>query len=72
MYFFKAELSLFDEVKETIFLIPNTDNLSKDELPLFSENELTAHPDFAAFVKRTKTSIVDIEYELYNAKDVTL
>lgn len=72
MFFFRAELSLFDEDKETIFLIPNDDGLPKDELPLFSESELTAHPKFTAFVKRTKTAIVDIEYELYEAKDVVL
>lgn len=70
MYFFKVELSLFDEDKETIFLVPNTDALEKDELPVFSENELTAHQKFTAFVKRTKTAIVDVEYELYEAKDV--
>lgn len=70
MYFFKTELSLFDEDKETIFLIPNTDTLEKDELPVFSENELTAHSKFTSFLKRTKTAIVDVAYELYEAKDV--
>lgn len=72
MYFFKAELSLFDDDKETIFLIPNIDELPKGELPLFSESELTSHPKFASFVKRTKTSIVDIEYELYEAENFEL
>lgn len=72
MYFFKAELSLFDEDKETIFLIPNTETLEKNELPIFSENELTAHPKFTEFVKRTKTAIVDVEYALYEAKDVVV
>lgn len=70
MYFFKVEISLFDEDKETIFLVPDTDALEKDELPVFSENELTSHPTFAAFLKRTKTAIVDVAYELYEAKDV--
>ena len=72
MYFFKVELSLFDEEKETIFLIPNADTIAitQGEIPVFSENELTAHPKFLAFVKRTKTSIVDVDYELYSAKDV--
>lgn len=72
MYFFKAELSLFDEDKETIFFIPNTDTLEKNELPTFSENELTAHPKFTEFAKRTKTAIVDVEYVLYEAKDVVV
>lgn len=72
MYFFKTELSLFDEKKETIFLVPNVDMLERDELPLFSENELTAHPKFTEFVKRTKTAIVDVAYELYETKDVAV
>lgn len=72
MYFFKVEISLFDEDKETIFLVPDTDALEKDELPVFSENELTAHPTFAAFLKRTKTAIVDVSYQLFEAKDTVL
>lgn len=72
MYFFKVVLSLFDEDKETIFLIPNVDMLEKNELPVFSENELTAHSKFTEFVKRTKTAIVDVEYELYEVKDVVV
>lgn len=72
MYFFKVEISLFDEEKEVIFMIPNTDGLAKDELPVFSENELTAHLKFAAFVKRTKTSIVDVSYQLFEARDTVL
>ena len=74
MYFFKVELSLFDEDKETIFLIPNADTIAitQGEIPVVCENELTSHPQFLTFVKRTKTSIVDVEYELYEAKDVVI
>lgn len=74
MYFFKVELSLFDEDKETIFLIPNADTIAitQGEIPVFCENELTSHPQFLTFVKRTKTSIVDVEYELYEAKDIVI
>lgn len=72
MYFFKTVLSLFDEEKETIFLIPDTDGLEKDELPFFSETELTAHPKFTEFVKRTKTAIVDVEFELYETKNAAV
>lgn len=70
MYFFKVVLSLFDEGKETIFIIPDTDALGKDELPELFDSVLTAHPAFAAFVKRTKASVVDVGYELYETKDV--
>lgn len=70
MYFFKVVLSLFDEGKETIFIIPDTDSLGKDELPELFDSVLTAHPAFAAFVKRTKASVVDVGYELYETKDV--
>lgn len=70
MYFFKVVLSLFDEGKETIFIIPDTDTLGKDELPELFDSVLTAHPTFTAFVKRTKTSVVDVRYELYETKDV--
>lgn len=70
MYFFKVVLSLFDEGKETIFIIPDTDTLGKDELPELFDSVLTAHPAFTAFVKRTKTSVVDVGYELYETKDV--
>lgn len=70
MYFFKVVLSLFDEGKETIFIIPDTDALGKDELPELFDSVLTAHPAFTAFVKRTKASVVDVGYELYETKDV--
>lgn len=70
MYFFKVVLSLFDEGKETIFIIPDTDTLGKDELPELFDSVLTAHPAFTAFVKRTKASVVDVGYELYETKDV--
>lgn len=63
-------LSLFDEGKETIFIIPDTDALGKDELPELFDSVLTAHPAFAAFVKRTKASVVDVGYEFYETKDV--
>lgn len=70
MFFFKVVLSLFDEGKETIFIIPDTDALGKDEFPELFDSVLTAHPAFAAFVKRTKASVVDVGYELYETKDV--
>lgn len=70
MYFFKVVLSLFDEGKETIFIIPDTDTLGKDELPELFDSVLTAHPTFTAFVKRTKTAVVDVRYDLYETKDV--
>lgn len=72
MYFFRVEISLFDEEKETIFLIPDTKTLEKDEQPLFSEDALTAHPTFTAFLKRTKTAIVDVAYELYETKEAKI
>lgn len=70
MYFFKVVLSLFDEDKETLFIIPDTDTLGKDELPELFDSVITSHPKFTAFAKRTKGAVIDVNYELYETKDV--
>lgn len=68
MFFFRVELSLFDEDRQTIFLIPETSE--PDEIPVFSERELTASPTFKKYVKQHKTGVVDIKYELFKSTAV--
>lgn len=70
MFFFRVELSLFDEERQTIYLYPDTQALDKDETPFFSESALTANPVFKRYVKQLKTDVVDIKYGLYEAKDI--
>lgn len=70
MFFFRFELSLFDEKRQTIYLYPDTQPLDKDEIPAFSEAALTANPVFKRYVKQLKTDVVDIKYELYETVDV--
>ena len=69
MYFFKVELTLFDEDRDTLFIVPKAEQEGENKIPLFSERALTSHYQFITFVKRTKTSIVDVAYELYEAID---
>lgn len=69
MYFFKVELTLFDEDRDTLFIVPKAEQEGENKIPLFSESALTSHYQFITFVKRTKTSIVDVAYELYEAID---
>lgn len=66
MFFFRVELSLFDEERQTIYLYPDTQALDKDEMPVFSEAALKANVVFKAYIKRLKTGVVDVEYRLYS------
>lgn len=68
MFFFRVELSLFDEDRQTIFLIPET--REPDEIPVFSERQLTANPAFKKYTKQHKTGVVDVKYELFKSTAV--
>lgn len=70
MFFFRVELSLFDEERQTIYLYPDTQALDKDEMPVFSETALKSNPVFKKYIKRLKTNVVDIKYMLYNTDTI--
>lgn len=69
MFFFRIELSLFDEDRQTIYLISET--READEIPVFSERELIANPTFKKYVKHHKTGVVDIKYELFKTTAIS-
>ncbi len=70
MFFFRVELSLFDEERQTIYLYPDTQALDKDEMPVFSETALKSNPVFKKYIKRLKTNVVDIKYMLYSTDTI--
>ena len=70
MFFFRVELSLFDEERQTIYLYPDTQALDKDEIPVFSETALKSNPVFKKYIKRLKTNVVDIKYMLYSTDTI--
>lgn len=54
MYFFKADISSFDDEAETVFIIPEQ-NADENGVP-FEEKMITQTAEYKAFVKRTKTA----------------
>lgn len=66
MFFFRVELTLFDEERQTLYLYPDTQALGKDETPVFQESALKSNPIFKKYVKRLKTNVVDVEYRLFS------
>lgn len=60
MYFFKIEISSFDDEAETLYIIPEQ-NADEQGVP-FDEKILTQNAEYKAFVKKTATSMVDGEY----------
>lgn len=63
MYFFKADISSFDDEAETVFIIPEQ-NADENGVP-FEEKMITQTAEYKAFVKRTKTALVDCAYTQY-------
>ena len=63
MYFFKAGISSFDDEAETVFIIPEQ-NADENGVP-FEEKMITQTAEYKAFVKRTKTALVDCTYTQY-------
>ena len=72
MYFFKVTLSSFDDEKKVFYLLPEQPFNTIDEPPVFSEKDLCAHSAFRQYVKKTKTTIVDVSYELYHIRDLSV
>ena len=63
MYFFKVDISSFDDEAETVFIIPEQ-NADENGVP-FEEKIITQTAEYKAFVKRTKTALVDCAYTQY-------
>lgn len=70
MFFFKIDISSFDDKVSTLFLIPNPQDADENGVPVFSEKALTSAPEYKQFIKDTKTSIVDVAYTLYKTDAV--
>ena len=67
MYFFKADISSFDDEAETMFIIPEQ-NADENGVP-FEEKMITQTAEYKAFVKRTKTALVDCTYTQYQTDE---
>lgn len=67
MYFFKADISSFDDEAETVFIIPEQ-NADENGVP-FEEKMITQTAEYKAFVKRTKTALVDCTYTQYQTDE---
>ncbi len=64
MFFFRIELSSFDDEKKILFIVSDMQDADENGIPVFSEKTLTSHTDYKQFVKDTKTSVVDVRYAL--------
>ncbi len=63
MYFFKIDISSFDDEAKTLFIVPEQ---TADEKGVpFSEKLVTQTAEYKAFIKDTKTNIVDCTYTQY-------
>lgn len=67
MYFFKVDISSFDDEAETVFIIPEQ-NADENGVP-FEEKIITQTAEYKAFVKRTKTALVDCAYTQYQTDE---
>lgn len=67
MYFFKADISSFDDEAEIVFIIPEQ-NADENGVP-FEEKMITQTAEYKAFVKRTKTALVDCTYTQYQTDE---
>lgn len=67
MYFFKADISSFDDEAETMFIIPEQ-NADENGVP-FEEKMITQTAEYKAFVKRTKTALVDCTYTQFHTDE---
>lgn len=57
MYFFRVEISSFDDAAKTLFIIPEQ-KADEQGVP-FEDKILTQTADFKQFVKETQTCMVD-------------
>lgn len=67
MYFFRIEISSFDDASKTLFVIPEQ-NADEQGVP-FEEKILTQTAGYKAFIKENATSMVDGVYTQYKCDD---
>ena len=63
MYFFKVVISSFDNEDKTLFIVPEQ-TADENGVP-FTEKLVTQTAEYKAFVKETRTEIVDCAYTQY-------
>ena len=68
MYFFRVEISSFDDAAKTLFIIPEQ-KADEQGVP-FEDKMLTQTADFKQFVKETQTCMVDGKYTQYKTAEV--
>lgn len=68
MYFFRIEISSFDDATRTLFVIPEQ-NADEQGVP-FDEKFLTQTAEYKAFIKENATSMVDGAYVQYKCEEV--
>lgn len=66
MFFFKIEISSFDDEVKTLFIIPEQ-NADEKGVP-FTEKIVTQTAEYKAFIKDTKTTLVDCNYTQYKSE----
>lgn len=68
MFFFKVEISSFDDAAKTLFVVP--EQHSDEQGVPFEDKMLTQTADFKQFVKSTQTCMVDGKYTQYKTDGV--
>lgn len=68
MYFFRIEISSFDDATKTLFVIPEQ-NADEQGVP-FDEKILTRTEEYKTFIKENATSIVDGIYTQFKCEEV--
>lgn len=68
MFFFKVEISSFDDAAKTLFIVPEQ-HTDEQGVP-FEDKMLTQTADFKQFVKSTQTCMVDGKYTQYKTDGV--
>lgn len=67
MFFFRVEISSFDDAAKTLFIIPEQ-NADEQGVP-FEERFLTMTAEYKAFIKETATSMVDGTYTQFACEE---
>ncbi len=68
MYFFRIEISSFDDATKTLFVLPEQ-NADEQGVP-FDEKILTRTEEYKTFIKENATSMVDGAYVQYKCEEV--
>ena len=68
LYFFKIEISSFDDAAKTLFVVPEQ-HTDEQGIP-FEDKMLTQTADFKQFIKETQTCMVDGKYTQYKTDEV--